>query len=330
MKNSFLLCLLMLAICLGCKKEDSGNDEILYGCDVPLLSEIHDQYPIFSSLVANPTNPDEFILLRDKFFFDCCEQELLLVNIATKELKKIYQGTISNVEWNDKDWILFMNTTTNTILKIRPTGDSLLLIMTGFLQTSPFSSSLEGDRFFSTYNPPLESTPQHGINKINGDLLAHVPYVEGLAGGFLWHHDSILTGFNISNAGWHLNFYSVNKFFETPEQALVSTSIISNIVARPEHSDWADETTLVVSTVKGLYTVDMSDVYHPAKPILIWDAGCIDAGNVGFTVQRAEKKLIVQRYFFKKNAEKDYTRQMHFVRMNLDGTNEEVIEIPGL
>jgi hypothetical protein len=325
MKNSFLLCLLMLAICLGCKQDEPNilQPEI-DGCGISSFASVNDQYPIISSPVFNPNNPDEFAFLRDKYFAVCCEQDLMVYNMATKELKKIFQGNIGTLDWSKKDWLLFNDLFFGGIRKIKPTGDSLALVDSF---SYAFSLNLAGDQFVYDYYNQADFTTYHRLATLEGEVLKQ--HSNGLGYYYIWHNDSLLTTLGSDGINAFLSFYSINNYFDVPDTAPFSYANISNIGYVTQY-DWMDENTMAFSTEKGIYTVYFPDINSVTTPTQIWKADCPRVGSVRFTVQREAKKLIVQRYEMEKAGETQYIRNGHFVRMNFDGSGEEVIEIPGL
>ncbi len=315
----------MLAICLGCKQDEPNvlQPEI-DGCGISNIASVNDQYPIISSPVFNPNNPDEFAFLRDKYFAVCCELDLMVYNLATKELKKIFQGNIGMLEWSRQDWLLFNDPSFGGIRKIKPTGDSLSLVDSF---SYSFALNLTGDQLVFDYFSQSDLTTYHRLANLDGVILNQQLFSLGYY--YLWHHDSLLTTMGLDGNNAFLSFYPINNYFDVPNAPPISYSSISNIGYVTQY-DWIDENTMAFSSEKGIYTVYFSDINSVVTPTQIWKADCQRVGNVRFTVQRGAKKLIAQRYEIEKVGETQYVRNGQFVRMNYDGSDEEVIEIPGL
>ncbi len=325
MKKSFFFYLLTLALCFSCKEDDPDilNTET-DGCGISNFAAVFDQYPIISSPVANPNNPEEFAFLRDKYFSICCDQDLMVYNMATKELKKVFQGNIGSLEWSKQGWLFFNEIINGGIYKIKPNGDSLMLIDSfGYA----FSLSFEGDLLFSDYYNSTDFTAYHNLRSLDGTLLKQRPI--GFSSNFLWHHDSLLTVINLDGTNANLSFYPLGKYFDEPDGLPISSATISNI-GYVTQFDWVDENTMIFSSEKGIYTVYFPNINSVVAPTQILKADCPRTGSVRFTLQRESNKLIAQRYTTIKESENQYLRKSSFVRTNFDGTDEEAIEILGL
>jgi hypothetical protein len=327
MKNTLLPYLLLFISCISCKDNVESNIEpILDACGIPQNYGFRDQYPIVSYPVANPNNPDEFAFLQDRFLSACCEQELMVFNIATKELRKVHQGNIANFDWGKQGWILWHDQFTSNLFKIKPSGDSLARIPVDSFPYN-FALNLAGDKIIYSFNSPIDFSSQTAISDLNGENLQQ--QVNYLGYYVIWHLDSILTEVGTSDGiSASIVLRDVNKLFEAPDQSVIANLTIPNI-GYPSCAYWADERTMVISTEKGTYTVDFPTLSSPTPPVQIWAATCPSVGSTRFTIHRAAKKIITQRFEIEKTSENTPLRTSSFVRMNLDGTGEEVIEIPG-
>ncbi len=85
---------------MGCVEDDQAPNFELDGCGMPTNMSFIEKYPVTTNLTFNPNNPDEFAFLKDKFFSICCQQELVIHNMATKETRTIYEGNIISFEWS--------------------------------------------------------------------------------------------------------------------------------------------------------------------------------------------------------------------------------------
>jgi hypothetical protein len=322
MKNLLLLVMLALGLGLGCKKEDKGPNLISDPCLVDSSFIVNTQYPIISSPQVNPNNPDEIAFLRDKFFSTCCNQEIMVFNLKTKILKSIYSGLVSSLDWGSSGWITFGDDANSQVFTVKSNGDSLIQITNYGTSFKPKWNIERSKMILNFASPNFDTIGIQLLSNQSSNLIKtqfFFPYD-------VWHHDSLLTTLSWDNST-HIYLFSLNQLSETNTYPLSSNFTIQETGAT-RNADWVNLDTMVIAAEKGIWIIDYTDFTHP-KSILITST-CPSLGYGYPTVARQTQQVILERYDYEITGEKEAIRTVRFVRMNLDGTGEEVIEIPGL
>lgn len=287
------------------------------------------QSPTISYPMANPNNPDEFAFLVYDMASDCCGGNLMVFNLGTKELRRIIQKNISTYEWGNQDWIIFQEYPSYTAFKIRPSGNELTPIFENTIIPGFISFNSYGDKFIHTYCPPSPSIICGlGVLNLNGEILKMLKFSPG--GEIVWHKDSILT--EVSGR-YHdqvsFALHNINNFSDDPFSSVVAITSITNAEGLT-YFDWIDDTTMLFSSPKGLFTVDFSNFENPAKPVQIWEQGCMNTLSTMFAIVKDTKKIITIKNDFDITSDSTVSVFNHLVIMNFDGTDLETIEIPEL
>ncbi len=294
-------------------------------CFIDSTFTIYSHYPIITSITVNPNNPDEFAFVKKADSTSCCKKSLMIFNMATKELRLVYEGAVEFPDWSKKNWILFENYDDYKFYKIKSNGDSLTQCLNP-ISSHRFRWNSEGDKFI------------YGFYE-NGDLGVHIcdedgaisqTYESNFSTKFdTWRHDSLLASAD-NYYPYDSNTY-INVF--TPIEVMNSSSyhakaiIFGGEVGRG--CDWIDNEILVVATSNGIYKVNF------ANPMVgevekIFEKNCNSSTYKNPCIVRQTKKVILQRTDFEITGKNQATAHTSLVSMNLDGTNEETIEIPGL
>ncbi len=323
MKDFRFLIFFLLFFVLGCKK-DMEPIGITDPCQIDLSFTINFQFPIISHPKVNPTNSRELAFIREKFFTICCDQELIVLDLETKAMKSIFIGQISSFDWSAKNWLIFTDDSSSEIYKIKPSGDSLTLLTDYGFGFSPKWSST-GNEFLYTYSSPQYDSNHLRILTDQGmvakELSFNYPFIA-------WQNDSILVAENgdLILGSTTITFYSMKDSI-TQFPSLISRAVLEN-AGSFRAMDWISADSMVVACELGIFLVDFSDLIMP-KPLKI-RSNCTHGGYGKVTFDHQARQLILERYDYEITGEKEAIRNIRFVRMNLDGTGEEVIEIPGL
>ena len=319
LKHFLFLTLFFLASC----RDDDGNTS---PCELAESNNVVDEPPQTIALSVNPNNPDEVaILIRDNS--TCCDQELVIFNLSTKETRKIYNGRPIEIDWGAKDWILFLTQEGGLdyrIYKIRPSGDSLSLLQSDSIPTH-ISWNKIGDQFLYTSSPIQSNNYTFTIANTDGTTLKYTenPSIFDLE----WHHDSYMTtAFHHSEIFYSIKIYDNELFFNASTNSKIAELDIPSI-GFGRQADWLDDQTMIISASSGFYTVDFSDLANPGELTLIRTNDCPSINPPWFTVHRATKKVIAQYFELEKVGNK-VVRHTKLMRMNEDGSGVEIFEVP--
>ncbi len=327
MKNLMLIALLVSTL-LSCKKDKDEDALVSTTCEEDSMSVTHFQYPLVSYLTGNPNNSDEIAFLRDKFASTCCKQEIVVYNMSTKTIKSIYEGTLTAFDWGKNGWIIFNDEDGQQVFKILPTGDSLTQVTTYGHNGYP-KWNRQGTAFICNYSSPTYDSSGIRIYSENGELMNDDLYWISY---FTWHHDSLIVtpsqDFDMQNATINLSVLRDAQPSLIPFRYI----IYLNQPGIVHSCEWIDDNRMAVTLDKGLYIINFSSPNPPyiESNIQLVEETCVSTGYNGVTVDRFSNKLLLERYWLETNAFDQVIRHTHFVRMNFDGTNEEIIEIPGL
>ncbi len=327
MKNPLLLGLLLCAL-LGCKKDKDDDTVITVSCPEDLMKVIRVQYPLLSNLTANPNNPDQIAFLLDKYAPTCCKQEIVVYDINTKILNFIYEGSLVAFDWGKNGWMLFEDKDKQQVFKILPTGDSLTQITTYGYNNNP-KWNWEASAFICNYSSPNYDSNKARIYAANGELVENDLFPVDY---YTWHHDSLLVSFgkdiNSQSATVKLSVmrYSENRLI--PFRYI----IFLNKPGIIRSCEWFDENNIVLTMDKGLYVINISSTNTPYINFgtRFIEETCINTGYNGVAVDHFSNKLLLERYWFEVEPSKQKRRHTQVVRMNIDGTGKEVIDIPDL
>lgn len=329
MKNLLSLICISLMILFGCKK-DRKVKQIDDPCLIDSTFTVHHQYPGVGGPKVNPNNPNEIAFIKNKYFSNCCDLELIVFNIESKEQKAIHKGFFSDIDWSAKNWIIFLNLDDQKIYKIRPSGDSLTQLTNESSLYPEWNST--GDRFIYRYRGAYPSPSGIKICDDEGLVLQHFP--EKDAKFDTWQHDSLLATagtFWPNNDLLLINIFTPNEIADNVKYH--SKAFIEN-GGRSEGCEWIDNDNLIVASKAGIFKVTFSDSLQNYNIVQIRETCTSLEGWYTIyrhpTVSRQTKKVIFHKSEYEFTGTKEVIITNRFVRMNYDGTNEEVIEIPGL
>jgi hypothetical protein len=260
--------------------------------------------------------------------------ELLVFNLANGQVRKIYTGQISEIDWGAKDWILFLTKNSGSldrrIYKIRPSGDSLTLFQSDSLLISHISWNKAGDKFIYVSSSPSPSSDYYPLTMadVEGNTLKQS--FDHSSFDLEWHHEPYMTqAFHYYESSFSINIYDHERLFDDPNNSKITEFNISSFdFGFGRQIDWLDDQTMLVSLTTGLYSIALSDLSNPGEPVLIMANECPQhAGISNFTVHRASKKVIALYTELEKVGE-EVVRNYKILRMNGDGSGVEFFEIP--
>ncbi len=333
---------LLLFLTLGCDKDDQTPVVPLDGCGLPTDVGFIEKYPTTTNLIFNPNNSDEFAFLKDRYFSVCCQQELVIYNMATKEVKTIYNGSISSFEWSKQGKIIWQDPFTRFLYSMDTVGGNIFqlpldTITSGAivsdslsLERQPYIYTLspDGRRIFYDYSG-IAGGRYVAIADLNGRRLEQQ---QTLAFYYVsrWQQDDLLTSLVYYDNYINFEFFDLEEVFAVPNQSAASAVSTANL-GYITSMDWVDDRTLILSAEKGIYTVHLpNNLFGNATVNLIEEAMCPAEGYIRFAIDRQRKKLLVQRFEPEYKGGNFGVKNPHYYLMNFDGTDKQTIEIPGL
>ncbi|MCB0653276.1 MAG: hypothetical protein KDC85_18525 [Saprospiraceae bacterium] len=313
MKNIFFLLLVVCLYFLGCHKDETCK-EIEHLVDLQETSLFQTVYPSYGVPYFNPNNSEEII-----FFYANEEsgttEKLVKYNLISKEYYTIHEGNIGiRPRWSKKGWIIFQlwNELGNdgyNIWKIKENGDSLTQLTTSGLCFFP-EWNKEGDKFI--YELGYTSPTKFIIADQNGDVIDTT--LVGVGGNGSWQHDSLVANGNFQGlfiGNPYSNFYDYDLIYS-----------LEHISQSAGGAEWINEHEIIWSHVTGVYFTNISDsITHRI----------LKTCNAKFyqlpTYSPQLNKVIFQRVerIITDGEKGDLYSELYM--MNLDGTDEEKIEI---
>lgn len=196
-------------------------------------------------------------------------------------------------------------------------------------QPNIYTLSPDGKRIFYDYYDASGGGRYVAIADLNGRKL-----MQQLSWAFYsisrWQQDDVLTSLAYYDDYIRFEFFDLDQVFEVPDQLSASSVSIPNL-GNVVHMDWADDRTLVLSSEKGIYTAYLhSNLSGSATVNLLMEARCPAEGFMRFGIDRQHQKLLVQRFMPEETEINPGTKTSQYILMNLDGSDKEIIEIPGL
>lgn len=312
MNKIFFLLLVVCWCFFGCHKDETC-EEIKNLVDFQGNSLFQSVYPAYGVPYFNPNNSEEIIFSYKENLGTV--QKLVKYNLISKEYLTIFEGNTGfRPKWSKKGWIIFQlwNELGNdgfNIWKIKENGDSLIQLTTSGLCFFP-EWNKEGDNFI--YKLGYTYPNKFIIADQNGDVIDTA--LVGVDGNGSWQHDSLIVngrpdGVYIGNP--YSLYYDYDHIYNV-EYNLQSAN----------GAEWINGHEIIWSHVTGVYFTNISD--NITLRIL---ETCNAKYYQSPTYSSQLNKVIFQRVKrIITNGEKgDLYSELYM--MNLDGTDEEKIEI---
>ena len=261
----------------------------------------------YSVPVFNPNSPYEIIYTRRYENDNDLDSEIWKFSFCTGKAIKITDDFYYGLDWGSNGWILYTGTG-HRIHKIKDNGDSLTILSTqeGFNRAGKWNPS--GTLYWNKRN-------QTQIENINGNIIKTVIYKP-----LFWLSDST---FLTQSTGFALYSYNINN------EALIQLN-----------SNWTNSTAAKIfdATNNYLYVADPNGTME-YDYLLKYD---LNGSNQLDTVKKmytsymyssgdiANDKMIITlvRKDWKDSLQDIVSVRMNLLMMNLDGTDERLVELP--
>lgn len=258
----------------------------------------------FSRPFPNPNNADEFLFVHHSRL-----DILYTYNVKSKLKKKLLEGRILFVpKWGKKDWIL-VTREDEKIWKIKSNGDSLRLLSSTAANYVPeWNQTCDKIIFYKESNNPYSY-----IMNEQGSLMDSVLFKAQVGGD--WNHSSgffIQQGF-VANG----NIYMTDVVNKKP---IVEIPVDNG---DPLGVTWINNQKIFAATMNGLYLVDV-----PQKASQKLKCACGTKYYLFPRYWEKRNKIIAERVTLTRLQRHDVKVEQYIVMMNIDGTQEEIIDIP--
>jgi hypothetical protein len=255
---------------------------------------------------VNPKDPNEIIYMSNLM---AKKQKLYKYNLITKAKALIYEGAfVFPPKWSSQDWIL-LNTGSEKLSKMKSNGDSLISF-TMSPENYLVDWSLDGSQFLFYKEASNHYTY---IARKDGVIQDSVKVRAEWAGS--WQHPR----------GWLLTFWLNSVLI----QDMVSKRTLKVIPIEDQsrinllQAQWINEDSFIISSLSGIYVVNV--LTEQVKKI---KCACETWRYSSISYSPANRKIIAERNEFNLDSDGAYLVTSRIVRMNLDGGQEEAVNIP--
>lgn len=306
--KSFKFYLIIVIIALSsCEKEEPPVEDCptyIEGWDNIFQSTfIYRQYD-FRAPVFNPNNPDEFIYIRYPVgaIYD---YELRKHKISTGEDNWIaninYCG--KKISWAISDWLIF-NQTLYDVWKIKGDGSGLVKLTNGGINMNPLWNT-DGSQFVYTSNDLTI------LADYSGTSIDTLP----VSGVFGWSGSGLSY---ISNYMGEPTFGIFNLTTQSSTQyPLVDAWALEDAILLP------DGVSMLASYNKNIWRINIA-----TGEVIVIKNKCGDKYSYNSLTLSSNNKILVERTEALMVDSFTYKINNDIVLMNIDGSNEQVIELP--
>jgi hypothetical protein len=319
-----LVIISMILFSASCRKNgvceqnlDTNSIEDCPGCE-PLApwsggmfdQTYHDSISYCSPLF-NPNNNDEIIFLQYNEPYSLTPS-LYKLNLITGEKTFIYEGPLSGIDitWGDDDWIL-LPLTDHQIWKIKSDGSNLTQVTSDGKWFHPVFNP-DGNRFVAWrgYVNNNSENYRYKIWDMNGNVIDSFFLQECLVAK--WSN----TGFGGTN--------STEDIIVMDPSSGEIISQINTPLENYQHFSWISESEALITALKGVFRYNIySHTFTKLK------CHCSSRRFLISTVNNDQSKVIFQVTEYRRlEDEPTIMTKSYLVMTNIDGTNEQVIDIP--
>jgi hypothetical protein len=312
MKTIFRVTVLLLVLLLffQCQKEKMLEED---PCEIGELTtgsyfntKYYFDFPIVVTPHFNPNNPDELVFLSQ--YQNSSTLNLTKYNWRTGEKEIIYSGLITGgPDWGMNDWILFgeRNELGYNISRIRSNGEGYEQLTTSGNCFNP-KWGKNAERLIYQFS----GSPGKAIVLDSSGFFIDTTYT-GASGKGSWDHSQFVA--SVIRSGLVV-VDPYNKKYRR---------ILDVEDGHAGGAEWLDEETIFWCHGSGVYVTDLETL----ETKTIRDTSCPDRNYRFPTYSPDINKVILEFYKSERLSDNEYKVSTHYVIMNPDGSEEEVLEI---
>ncbi len=286
---------------------------------IPLMNYYY-TYPVF-----NPNNPLEIAYIRRDIESNLCNQQIWTFNLCTGKKHKIADNACFFLDWSVKGWLVYTGTGTN-IFKVKSNGDSLIQLTNApGLHQEPRWNGMGNKIVYKNWN---DGNTTIFLADENGKTLNSISSSEFTVAGLNWKDEKItgMSWINIDEDLVGIGEIDFSQKLFIPFDAIYLYDFPSSLY----HAGWPSFSTYIGEMNSLFYGSNHNFIVYnvDTKSRTIIATGADNRQYDNAAISPDGNTVLYERIDRNKidDCTMEYTERLFL--MDIDGSNERVIEIP--